>query len=278
MKKIFFIMFSILLFSCYNKIENNNSLQSIAIEKEKLDELKNLVLTEYNKNDSIYFTQIENKNFKKFVTNDFDSTNLYFDIILEGISLKYFYSYTNDFNFLIIRGNNNIYKYLGLIDIKLYEKKIDSLYLKNNSFTYKFLKDTLIIIESSYETLIINSFYTKNFIKPSEKEFLYVKMLKLLHYFYRDRMPNSYNYKYFDIIISFDELTEILKINEKDFPLTFKQISDFYFKLNNSNDNFIIYNYKGLGALIFKISNFKIEKILIPSKTISKDVFISNFF
>jgi len=275
MKKIFFIIFSILLFSCHNKIENNNSLQSIAIDYAKLDELKNLVLTEYNKNDSIYFTQIENKNFKEFVNNNFDSTDLYFDIIVNGLSIKYFYSYFPSFDFVLIRGINNKYYYLGLSDVKYYEEIIKKLYSNSNTLIYEFNKDTLLIIQDSKrESEILYQIYSNDSIFET-KYSVNLTVSELIYYIYKivDGNNRINGTQYLIEINSFEVLIEKLNISQIKNPNVYLSVEKFYQNFENDTKKqkyyYLLYDYKGIGVLIFKISPYKIEKLLIPLKKIN---------
>ncbi len=132
MKRILIIAWLMIFFhNCQHK-QSENDITSI-----DFNEVKRIVWDNYSKNESNFFTEYANNLFKEYLKNIDQLVDSSYDVIYDGLLIKYFYCPGNDFSFSVIRGVKGHIYYVGLSDLVYFKNLKDSLYFRDNDILQK---------------------------------------------------------------------------------------------------------------------------------------------
>lgn len=282
---IFFI-FSVLFITCC-KNPDKNPLLTIEISGEDTVNINKSIINGFDKYDRplIKLNKINKERdvtyvLKKFLYYDQYKGN-YYDIIIKGISLKFYYSEELNHNFSLIRNSKNEYFYFAPSDQYRYQKKLKYIEINNkleleNIDTLVVLRDSA-SIEAKYLQDIINS--DSVFIKETKTEsasfcikHLFINLYK---YIYNSFWESNFSMTYFVYPGSItDDLKKLYKTssNLKNNSSNLERVTKILMNIVNQPNSFGIFikinNYGIIGYIITDINinhkKYKIEKYFIP--------------
>ncbi|GAB5524256.1 MAG: hypothetical protein Roseis2KO_21280 [Roseivirga sp.] len=151
-KKYYLLIFYLPL--VFLQCSDSQESESIYISSLELSNIKDLVLKEYRSNDSIFFSETDNCLFENFINNDLAKAGMYYDVIFNGILIKYYYCPYNDFYFNIVKGSGGEINYVGLTDLVYFTKGVNEKYNQgDNSLSLRYSDSTLSILEQGWSSV-----------------------------------------------------------------------------------------------------------------------------
>jgi hypothetical protein len=281
MKYYCLILYAIIL-GCQN--QDNGDL-SIAINKNDLPHIKSLIIEGYNRYDSVFYTSSVNHEFRNYILNEFGNSDLYYDNIVYGFSIKHYSLPHYNMEFVLIRGTDGDYYYSGFTDKFYYENELLKLGYKKegNCIICDNCKIDTISMQNSGESELLSKILKEDpffLIEPEnrENENSYSpkidKMIVLVHYIYQ-----TYNWSQFHTLQPlFKEVldleSKLKQLQENDTTNKAKDLAAKYEKLiyyyPDKRIAFFEQPYAGLFLFYIEYSKgkFEITKEFLPASKI----------
>ncbi len=283
-----YIIIVFIFYACqWQKNKEEFYFESDKIQFNELEQVRNLVLKNFEEMDAKFFSNKEQSIFKSYVNDFFKAAQdscipIYFDDIHGDWATLHFNIEELNFRFLIIRNNFGKFYYVGQTDkylcyefLKPYCKDYkDSMIL--NNFQLKPFSMT----ETSNEVKILNKLlneYIRNKNKFSSYEYEN-RIFNIFHEMYKFNAPHSNILQ----ISDFKFINHGYR-NKRYFPLNYVSYEEVYTGIEHSRSSigYLRLHKRNFGLFSWKLNYpkkggdtlYSVEKYFIPSRKIDKKYF-----